>query len=346
VFGPGFGEAVLVHVGQGDWLAVDSCVAPGDETPYSLTYLERIGVEPEEHVKLIVASHWDDDHIRGLCTLIRRCRKSRFSLSSAYTTKDFLSILRAYEPGSMVRRSGVREFWDIYEYLLREKKKPRHAVVDRMLWRRKDDLPCTVTALSPSDSDEAATLEDFRRAFDEAVSYETREFFSTVKPNASSVVIWIAVGEVRILLGADLETEADPSRGWTAVLAADAWAGEQASVFKIPHHGSASSYEPAVWGRMLVSEALAPTSPFVYGRHKIPSVAERQAVRSHTTRGYLTRDPNDSGSPLRGISAQTLAEATRAYQVMDVGVGHVRGRGKINDPSAWTIDLFHGATTM
>ena len=53
-------------------MLVDSCLFPKtkDKEPISLYYLNQIGVDPSS-VQTIVASHWHDDHIRGLSALVR-----------------------------------------------------------------------------------------------------------------------------------------------------------------------------------------------------------------------------------------------------------------------------------
>jgi len=95
IFGPGYGECCLVHIGGGQWIVIDSCV---DESgrPVALAYLERVGVDPAESVKLIIASHWHDDHIRGLSSVLRSCVAAKFCASSALSKKEFLAVLKAY----------------------------------------------------------------------------------------------------------------------------------------------------------------------------------------------------------------------------------------------------------
>ena len=56
LFGPGYGEAIAIHLGEGVWLLVDSCIDPDSKAPASETYLEQIGVNAEQ-VRAIVASH-------------------------------------------------------------------------------------------------------------------------------------------------------------------------------------------------------------------------------------------------------------------------------------------------
>jgi metal-dependent hydrolase (beta-lactamase superfamily II) len=47
---------------------VDSCVVPGAQGPVSADYLEKIGVDASA-VKAVVASHWHDDHVKGMSDL-------------------------------------------------------------------------------------------------------------------------------------------------------------------------------------------------------------------------------------------------------------------------------------
>jgi hypothetical protein len=126
----------------------------------------------------------------------------------------------------------------------------------------------------------------------------------------------------------------------------DAWAGAQASVFKIPHHGSAGAQSDDVWDSMLVDNPVALASPFINGRHRIPSAVERAEIRKKTSRGYLARNPETRARGLTPLSAQTFAEATRQTVVLEAPAGHIRARGSINDPASWRVELFGGAIAI
>lgn len=52
LFGPGFGESIAVHSGEGRWIVVDSCVDKKTGNPAVLDYFNAIGVSPQEVVKL------------------------------------------------------------------------------------------------------------------------------------------------------------------------------------------------------------------------------------------------------------------------------------------------------
>lgn len=70
LLGPGFGESILVHIGDNHWIIIDSCIDSDTGSPAAITYLEGLGVDPGEAVKVIVATHWHDDHIGGISTLL------------------------------------------------------------------------------------------------------------------------------------------------------------------------------------------------------------------------------------------------------------------------------------
>jgi glyoxylase-like metal-dependent hydrolase (beta-lactamase superfamily II) len=88
LFGPGYGECILVHLGGGNWLLVDSCIDQRSGEQPALEYLGRIGMDPAACVRLIVATHWHDDHVRGLARVVARCREARFACSAALRARE------------------------------------------------------------------------------------------------------------------------------------------------------------------------------------------------------------------------------------------------------------------
>ena len=92
LFGPGYGEGILIHLGSKEWIVVDSCINPETGNSVALEYFETINVDPNS-VKLIVATHWHDDHIRGLCDVVRNCKKAEFVISEALIEDEFINLV-------------------------------------------------------------------------------------------------------------------------------------------------------------------------------------------------------------------------------------------------------------
>ena len=108
LFGPGVGECVLLHLGGGEWLAVDSCYGR-DGAPVALEYLARLGVEPAEAIRWIVATHWHDDHHKGIGALLDACPGAEFWASGALRTPEFRT-LAATARGAYDDETGIDEF--------------------------------------------------------------------------------------------------------------------------------------------------------------------------------------------------------------------------------------------
>ena len=69
IFGPGIGECIVLHIGQGRWFVIDSCLCPKTKQPIALQYLKDIGVDASTQVVGILISHWHSDHIQGASLL-------------------------------------------------------------------------------------------------------------------------------------------------------------------------------------------------------------------------------------------------------------------------------------
>ena len=140
VFGPGYGEAIVLHVGEGKWILVDSCIEPASELPAALGYLHDLDVDVENAVKLIVATHWHDDHICGFGTVLDECKSAAISISSALDIEEFLALPVLYREPVVRRSSGLNEFIQMLRILDARKEQgvrfgsPTLALADRLLF--------------------------------------------------------------------------------------------------------------------------------------------------------------------------------------------------------------------
>ena len=163
LFGPGYGEAIALHIGLGQWILIDSCVEPASGRPASLKYLQQLGFDASQSVKLIVATHWHDDHIAGLSSLFQECTASSLAIPAVLDTNQLLELITAYSEYPLPRGSGVSEFINIFS-ILNERKKgagrfnpPIFAKADLVLFNQPVPVPegqlqRKMYSLSPSDS--------------------------------------------------------------------------------------------------------------------------------------------------------------------------------------------------
>ena len=87
----GFGETIIIHIGNGIWAVVDSCKNPMNGECVALAYFNEIGVNVKDQLKYVICTHWHEDHIMGLSSLLEACsEKTVFALSCADDREKFI----------------------------------------------------------------------------------------------------------------------------------------------------------------------------------------------------------------------------------------------------------------
>ncbi len=146
LFGPRYGECAIVHIGGGEWIVVDSFLT-STRVPVALQYFDDLGLNPAQAVRLIVATHWRDDHIKGLGKLVSRCSVASFCCASALSSREFLSVAAALRETGLPA-NGIREIHTVMSHLDSTDAHPVWASARRLIYRSSS---CEVWALSPDD---------------------------------------------------------------------------------------------------------------------------------------------------------------------------------------------------
>lgn len=345
LFGPGKGECVVVHMGGGEWMVMDSCIGQ-DREPAASTYLQSIGVDLAG-VKLLVVSHWHDDHVGGLARLVETMPGAGLVCPGALAPDEFLQLVSAADLRPMVKAtSGVHEFRRVIETLDHRNQPPRFAIQDRILHRRLGSLPCVVQALSPSDASNREGFEHIRALLGEQGQAE-RLTVPRPERNPAAVVVWVDVAGVCILLSSDLEVSRDPRKGWTAVLSAPARPTADAEVIKVSHHGSVNGHDDEVWRSLVKPSPQAVLTPYLSGSTPLPRPTDIERITGLTPNAYLTRLP---GSPKvkRDWRVNKMAEdATRWIRASEPpNAGAIRLRRHIAAEASWRVHLSGAAVRL
>lgn len=335
LFGPGYGESVVLHVGNDAWVVVDSCV-DADGAPRALRYLENIGLDPARSVALIVATHWHDDHIRGMARLVADCDSAAFCCASALCREEFFSFVGALEgrrfPGSGF---GVREIYDVFSQLP-SKPRRKYALANRLVFSRHG---CEIYSLSPDDSIFEGFLKSISGLLPDTGEAKTR--IPSLSPNAVAVALWITAGDVAVLLGADLE-----KRGWISILQSEERPAGRASAIKVPHHGSQNAWEPGVWKDMLESSPFAVLTPWRRGGHALPQPRDAKRILSRTPNAWATMNAGSPGAapPRREAAVErTLRDTHIGVRRLSMSPGAIRLRRPLESRAPWTVEKFGAA---
>lgn len=343
LFGPGYGESVLVHLGANRWIVVDSCLDTSTGNPAALEYFKTIGVLAEDAVHLIVVSHWHDDHVRGLSEIISSCPKASVCCSSALTQKEFLAYVLNYENiMTQIASSGVREIAQSFKILKDRLSRPKRAIANRTVLSLPADGvadPCVVTTLSPSDGEFERFLSGIASMVPQARQTKLRAPTST--PNHVAVALWVETGATKLLLGSDLEEKGAAENGWSAIIQSSERPQGKASIFKVPHHGSFTGHHDQVWADMVVESPIAVVSPFQQGNVTLPTNHDIARIVKLAPESYITtQDPAPrSRKPRDSAVERTIRETVGKIRNVQPKMGWIRLRnGGKSDPNNWTVE--------
>lgn len=340
VFGPGFGEAIAVHLGEGHWMLVDSCIDPDHNLPASSAYLNAIGVTAGQ-VKAIVASHWHDDHVRGISRMSEMYPNADFFIPGVFTSEEkaaaFLAAYSGHAAPKLAR--GAKELFQVMA-----SREIVHAAQERsaLLELGANGHTVRVTSLSPSPQafvQSIAHLAQFLPAKTGVPITHAPE----LKPNLEAVVVHIDLGHDAILLGSDLEDTGN--LGWSA-LVADNWCGQRppATVYKIAHHGSKTGHHDLIWTNMLKPAPIVPMTPFNHGRHRLPTAQDKGRIKALAGSAYISSGATKRPD-LDTLQLKRLGDVCKGLSRVNAGFGAVRLRKAVTSPN-WQVKLFGAAQQL
>jgi beta-lactamase superfamily II metal-dependent hydrolase len=344
VFGPGKGESIVIHLGDGRWIIVDSCIDQRSGSIPPLQYLSDLGVDVSTQVELVVATHAHNDHFAGIARVYEACALAKFVWPMAATSEEFAAFV---ELDDLTERSLRKSAYSEYRAVMRiaddrqagsgGQSQMKHAIQDRVILKHEktESAPkMTVLSLSPSDS-----------AVTRAQKYHSEQLYKlsphrrvvAIDPNYFAVALWIQCGDTSILLGADL-TNGPQGCGWETVLRTHNPA-VSASFFKIPHHGSPNSHLDEVWSDLLAVDPVSVVTPFRGSVTPRPSPDDVRRIKQKTKRAFATAS---TSTPARSKSTKATATALQglASNVRDVwgSVGQVRSRLK-SGSDRWDVEV-------
>lgn len=362
LLGPGYGECAVVHVGDGQWMIVDSCVkgplqpVDDDGRPQSpatahpaLAYLDEIGV-PFDAVRWILATHWHDDHVQGLDHLLACCPQAVLYISQALAADELLAMMlmppledRSVTNGVQTMQRAIAIATD------RKRIEAKGEGVDLPKVAAPPGHGARILLLAPNTASWRRAQSEIARLLDEARRPGGVQRVKRPARNDSSLVAWVETwgteedDRVAVLLGGDLETTGSAARGWKAVHGSSWRPAGRASLVKVAHHGSANGFHAPIWTDMTDSP-LAVLTPWDRGRG-LPTIEGLAKFAPHTHRVVSTAPP-----PVRPVVRSD--RTGRRRPVLPTVYGRVTARRPMSasaaDPQGpgWTVDVLPPAIDL
>ena len=312
--GPGVGESIVAIMPDLRAVVVDVC----EHGTANLT-LDLLATLDVAAVDLMVISHPDLDHVRGLDELLTKKpptelwryplepRAREFALGWARRRKKTPLANALAALGSFLRKSDSETFSATYG--------------DR-LWPH-DSASYRIHALAPTtyDLDLALRAWDRRLARGSAALDKWLDEVVTGKrplgdtPNLVSLALTIEYGARRVLLGGDvLCGTKSPKSGWKGVERLLKKHGrlhllQALAAVKVPHHGSPGAFDANTWAHhstgAAAGEPIALIAP--YSPSALPHQSTLMSLRKHARTLLITDGGNSGTAKLSGAGWSTAA---------------------------------------
>lgn len=280
---------------------MDACRRRG-KPPAALEWLEGLGVDVAKAVKLVVATHWHDDHVKGLAETLRACEGAAFVCSSALLSDELITLACDAKSACLRSSSGLDEPNGVLEVLRDRRRGTVSRTVgsgytlvsaDKRVFLRTSEPSCEVWSLSPSSAEIELSLRHFATMIESQAHGQARRRITSSTPNNTAVALWVSVGERVMLLGADLEERRENPRGrpacdagWTAIIGSAARPQGRAEVFKVAHHGSETAHNDEIWTTLVAEEPTAVLTPFEKGRVRLPGKDDCERILDRAALAY------------------------------------------------------------
>lgn len=342
----GYGETILVKLANNDWIIIDSCKVPGKKTLPSLEYLTKIGVTIETDVKLIICTHWHNDHIIGLSKILEKCLSAKLSFAKATDKDKFLRFIcfDSEKDKIVPQNSSYSEFNKCLEIIADRGETVISAIENKCLYNQflGGATNCEVYSIAPSDY----TMQKFDHEIGELIT----EYGSPSKKiprnsaNAKSVAVFLKLGIHRVILGGDLENASDPKEGWINILKNSTVIDKKSTLFKIPHHGSENGFNDEVWSKLLDQNCIGKITPW-NKNNGLPEVEMLYKYCSLSDNVYMTKSSISSKQKARDKQIEKMVERLNIkLKEVKCKLGIIQSRITLDDPSdRWAIALLDNA---
>lgn len=297
LFGPGIGECIVLHFGNGRWFIIDSCLCPETKQPIALKYLTSMGVDVAKQVVGILITHWHSDHIEGVFALLEACQSAKLYHSGALSSTEAFHLAAMYKKDVFANTDKeIREFSNIVQFLFETKDrtrldpvKARHTFFDH-----RKGTQTRMIALSPSNT--AVT-----QAIAKLVALKPKEGSDRLRnvvpegENLNAVAIHFTFGSFSAVFGSDLEETGNKQTGWSAVFQSHIVTElslSASSLYKVSHHGSETGHHHKIWSDLLTDNPLSITTPFT--RSGLPTPDNIDRIKGISSEFLVTRDPKST----------------------------------------------------
>ncbi|MCB2190321.1 MAG: hypothetical protein KQI62_02075 [Deltaproteobacteria bacterium] len=339
IIGPGYGESIILNIPGVGVGIIDSCQSRINDTNYvlPLEYLKYLYPDLDK-ISFLLLTHPHKDHYLGLDSILQYYRGNvqrvcwyaghgtvelkkylaRERIAGYDKLEGFIPVLKAMEKAVAEGATG-KKLTELTNVVM-----PTKVYTKNFGW-----VDTSILALSPSF--------DSERKYTEALFNsiaKTGEISVPIRDSALnriSVVLLIHFGQIKIVLGGDLEVELDEKIGWKRIYTCDEIPSINANIFKVSHHGSENGFYEPIWEELTKTHnTVGLIAPFDRTIEGLPTVEQIKVYQEVCDTIYITSSINNTDKLHRYYKkriADQLRRDSSTWTVIDDGsaeVGYIR----------------------
>jgi beta-lactamase superfamily II metal-dependent hydrolase len=326
LFGPGYGESIVLHIPGLGWGVVDSCSWRPLGQPAKTPPLEYLRLLSVDSLFFIILTHPHEDHYQGMAEILRAYR-GRIRYVSRYHGEGVRELKVYLARQRLTGRSGMASLGEVFTameeakeggaYELRLSEMTQIIAHQNLQVGESPIFGVQIVALSPS----AESGERYTNLLRQSIP-NVGERVLPLKDELHNYIasaISLAAGQVRVILGSDLESGATDRMGWRGVLSNPDRHNLSADLVKVAHHGSRNAHFQGAW--QLHGEGglpLAVLTPWDRGAKPLPQESDIQRLKGVSAQvGQIAAlRPQRSEDVYSREVAKTLRTAARNWRVI------------------------------
>lgn len=326
LFGPGTGESIVVHLGENQWMIIDSCLNRSTNKAAPIEYLNAIGVDPATSVSVIIITHFHSDHISGIEQVLHACENAEVFITGALLSDEAYTYVASFAPDFDItdtKLPGTRAFKKVLSAISEKEIVPREANEGQIAFRRNN---VEAVCLSPSAAACHQARLDFSKKYTEVQGKPFRQIADRkLSENLCAVAIHIEFPFGSILLGSDLEHSSKSNLGWEAVLSSTLFSPKKASIFKVPHHGSETGHHDEIVSKLLEPKPISILTTM--NSSNLPTADDVSRIKSYSGSLYSTTPPKAKPPKRERAAEEALKAVAKKRQVLPKAPpGHIQVR--------------------
>lgn len=294
--GGGYGESIVIKLIDDSWVVIDSCTDPKTGESLPIKFLKEKEVDILTQVKLIVCTHWHNDHIQGISNLLELAINADFYIPWIDDMEKFILFIQFdLKINYDVNDRSTKEFEKCLGVISKRNKPLKRAAIDNIIYNDKINS-IQIFSLSPSQE----VIKEFHLEISEMIESITTSSVTIPhrKPNEKCIVLFILIENFKILLGADMEISTSVNRGWNDIFNnSKSFEKEKVILFKIPHHGSSNGYSKELCDVILNEKSILKLTPYFRGRKFLPEALILEKYKEYSNEVFITSNLGLKNTP-------------------------------------------------